>query len=115
MYKDESLLYNKLRETLKKTKLDNNSVGLYLVGVNAHYTISKAMSSFNDISSQMSAIRGKNSANKSGDQIEEQVKKPLKSFDRDLYKKVYKNENIFTPFEVRDDDGVDRFARFGDR
>lgn len=113
MYKDGSLMYNKLRETLKKTRLDNNSVGLHLVGVNAHYTISKAISGFKDISNEMSAIRGKNAANESGDLIEEQVKKPLKSFDRGLYKKVYKNENIFTPFEVSDDDGVDRFARFG--
>lgn len=111
IYKDTSLPHNALKEVIKKTKLNESSVGLYLLGVNADYTLNKASNSFDDIDDDLTP-RTSSAMRKSGDQIEKEVKKDLKKFDKNLYNKVYDNQGIFTPFTPGSDtEGLEEWDR----
>ena len=112
IYQDKTLHFNTLRETIKSLKLDDSSVGLYLFGVDAEFTLYKAATNFNDIDDDLTP-RTSSATKKSGSYIEDEVKKPLKKFDKKLYSKVYDNKGIYTPFTpgTDSDEGLNEWRK----
>jgi predicted nucleic acid-binding Zn-ribbon protein len=112
IYKDKTLHFNVLRDTIKSLKLDDATVGMYLFGVDAKYTLYTAATNFDDIDDDLTP-RTSSAAKKSGSYIEDEVKKQLKKFDSKLYKKVYANKGIYTPFTpgTDTDEGLNEWSK----
>ena len=112
IYQDKSLHFNTLREIIKSQRLDESSLGLYLFGVNADHTLYKAATNFDDIDDDLTP-RTSSATKKAGSYIEDEVKKPLKKFDKKLYSKIYDNKAIYTPFTpgTDTDEGINSWSK----